>query len=84
MGRRLLRVGAGCQVSAMQRKCQTPSHERFLIFRFVGYSDKTIKTLASELNHIKIAKSDVGFPLEELEALAREVGNDEDEEMGDS
>ncbi|KAJ3050361.1 Hsp90 cochaperone shq1 [Rhizophlyctis rosea] len=48
-------------------------------------SDKTIRNLASELNHIKIGKSDVGFPLEELETLAKEAGNgDEDEEMADS
>ncbi|KAJ3044288.1 Hsp90 cochaperone shq1 [Rhizophlyctis rosea] len=45
-----------------------------------GCSEKRVKSLASELNHVVVEKADVGFPLEELEELAREVGNEEDED----
>ncbi|KAJ3286593.1 Hsp90 cochaperone shq1 [Borealophlyctis nickersoniae] len=45
-------------------------------------SDKTIRSLASELNHIKIAKADIGWPLEELEQIARECADEEAETDG--
>ncbi|RKO90537.1 SHQ1 protein-domain-containing protein [Blyttiomyces helicus] len=43
-------------------------------------SDKTVRSLATELNHVKLLRSEVGFPLEELEKLARECGVEEEGE----
>ena len=39
-----------------------------------------IFSLASELNHARLSKSDLGWPLESYEKLAREIDEEEEEE----
>jgi hypothetical protein len=48
--------------------------------KYISFSDKAIRSLASELNHIKITKADISWPLEEHEKLAREIQEEEEEE----
>ncbi|KAG0318856.1 hypothetical protein BGZ97_003179 [Linnemannia gamsii] len=43
-------------------------------------SEKVIRTLAHELHHFKLDKSELGWHLEELEALAQETPEEEEEE----
>ncbi|KAG0379894.1 hypothetical protein BGX24_011136 [Mortierella sp. AD032] len=43
-------------------------------------SEKVIRTLAHELHHFKLEKSELGWHLEELEALAQETPENEEEE----
>ncbi|KAF9125029.1 hypothetical protein BGW39_007727 [Mortierella sp. 14UC] len=43
-------------------------------------SEKVIRTLAHELHHFKLEKSELGWHLEELEALAQETPEAEEEE----
>ncbi|KAF9951345.1 hypothetical protein BGZ65_006013 [Modicella reniformis] len=43
-------------------------------------SEKVIRTLAHELHHFPLNKSEIGWHLEELEALAKEAPEEEDEE----
>ncbi|KAI9328683.1 SHQ1 protein-domain-containing protein [Zopfochytrium polystomum] len=42
--------------------------------------DQDIRSLASELNHLKVDKATVGWPLVELESLAREIAADPDDD----
>lgn len=49
-------------------------------FVSVNNSEKVIRTLAHELHHFKLDKSELGWHLEELEALAQETPEDEEEE----
>ncbi|KAF8938270.1 hypothetical protein BGZ58_001259 [Dissophora ornata] len=49
-------------------------------------SEKVVRTLAHELHHFKLEKSELGWHLEELEALAKEApetGDEDDEEEED-
>jgi hypothetical protein len=46
----------------------------------VNNSEKVIRTLAHELHHFKLDKSELGWHLEELEALAQETPEEEEEE----
>ncbi|KAF9104687.1 hypothetical protein BGX29_001440 [Mortierella sp. GBA35] len=43
-------------------------------------SEKVIRTLAHELHHFKLEKAELGWHLEELEALAKETPEEEEEE----
>ncbi|KAK5809819.1 SHQ1 protein-domain-containing protein [Linnemannia elongata] len=47
-------------------------------------SEKVIRTLAHELHHFKLDKSELGWHLEELEALAKETPEEEEEEEEES
>ena len=44
------------------------------------HSENVIRTLAHELHHFKLEKSDLGWHLEELETLAKEAPEMEEEE----
>ncbi|KAF9302251.1 Hsp90 cochaperone shq1 [Mortierella antarctica] len=43
-------------------------------------SDKVIRTLAHELHHFELQKSEIGWHLDELEQLAKEIPEEEEEE----
>ncbi|KAF9153762.1 hypothetical protein BG015_002684 [Linnemannia schmuckeri] len=47
-------------------------------------SEKVIRTLAHELHHFKLEKSELGWHLEELEALAQETPEEEEESEEES
>ncbi|KAJ3287755.1 Hsp90 cochaperone shq1 [Rhizoclosmatium sp. JEL0117] len=44
-------------------------------------SDKVVKELGSEIQHLAVTKESIGWDLEALEELAKEIGNDEEEMM---
>lgn len=51
----------------------------FLSFH-INNSDKVIRTLAHELHHFELQKSEIGWHLDELEQLAKETPEEEEEE----
>lgn len=48
------------------------------------HSESVIRTLAHELHHFKLEKSEIGWHLEELETLAKEAPKMEEEEEEES
>ncbi|KAJ3062511.1 hypothetical protein HDU99_005192 [Rhizoclosmatium hyalinum] len=44
-------------------------------------SDKVVKELGSEIQHLAVTKESIGWDLEALEELAKEIGNEEEEMM---
>jgi hypothetical protein len=51
----------------------------FFLFH-INNSDKVIRTLAHELHHFELQKSEIGWHLDELEQLAKETPEEEEEE----
>lgn len=46
---------------------------------FLYYSDSVLKTLAHELHHFKIEKNELGWEIEELEQIADQMRDMQDE-----